>query len=81
MTTKKGVILTIVIIVLAIVVGLGLMFMLVDINSSGAEQKVAALGQATGFVTVIPIFGVWIMWGLQMRKRNALQPTLGKSKR
>lgn len=63
-------ILTIVIVLLAIVVGLGLMFALVDINSSGAEQKVAALGQVTGFVTVIPIFGFWIMWGLQMRNRN-----------
>lgn len=81
MTTKKAVILTIVIVLLAIVVGLGLMFATVDINSSGAEQKVATLGQATGFVTVIPIFGVWIMWGLQMRKQNVPKPTQGKSKR
>ena len=81
MTTQKAVILTIVIIVLAIVVGLGLMFAMVDINSSEAEQKVAALGQATGFVTVIPIFGVWIMWGLQMRKQNEQKSSQGKSKR
>ena len=70
-----------ILIVLAIIVGLGLMFALVDINSSGAEQKVAALGQVTGFVTVIPIFGVWIMWGLQMRKQNEKKLPQGKSKR
>jgi|LakMenEpi03Aug12_release.lakeMendotaPanAssembly.Ray.scaffolds.fasta_scaffold1211461_1 heme/copper-type cytochrome/quinol oxidase subunit 2 len=81
MTTKKAVILTFVIILLAIVGGLGVMFALVDINSSGAEQKVAALGQVTGFVTVIPIFGVWIMWGLQMRKQNEQKPPQSKSKR
>lgn len=81
MTTKKAVILTIVIIVLAMVVGLGLMFALVDINSSGAEQQVAKLGQFTGVVTVIPIFVVWIMWGLQMRKQNEQKPTQSKSRR
>ncbi|MFO1001464.1 MAG: hypothetical protein U0936_14080 [Planctomycetaceae bacterium] len=71
MTTKKAVILTIVIVLLAIVVGLALMFAMVDINSSRAEQKAAALGQVTGFVTLIPIFGVWIMWGLQTQKRRS----------
>ena len=81
MTTKKAVILTIVIVLLAIIAGLGLMFALVDINSSRAEQKAAALGQVTGFVTLIPIFGVWIMWGLQMRKQKGQKPPQGKSKR
>lgn len=81
MTTKKAVILTIAIILLAIVGGLGVMFALVDINSSGAEQQVAKLGQFTGFLTVIPIFVVWIMWGLQMRKQNGQKPTQSKSRR
>lgn len=80
MTTKKAVILTIAIILLAIVGGLGVMFALVDINSSGAEQQVAKLGQFTGFLTVIPIFVVWIMWGLQMRKQNTQKPTQSKSR-
>jgi heme/copper-type cytochrome/quinol oxidase subunit 4 len=81
MTTKKAVILTIVIILLVIIVGLGLMFMLVDITSSGAEEKVAALGKIAGFVAVIPVSAVWIMWGLQRRKQDPPKPTQGQSKR
>jgi heme/copper-type cytochrome/quinol oxidase subunit 2 len=81
MTTKKAVILTIVIILLALVLGLGVMFALVDISSSQAEQQVAKLGQFTGFATVVPIFVVWVMWGLQMRKQNEQKPTQSKSKR
>lgn len=81
MTTKKALILTVVIIVVALVVGLGLMFMLVDINSSGAEQQVAFLGRITGFVTIIPLFVVGIMWGLHRREQNIQKPTQGKSKR
>ena len=81
MTTKKAVILTIVIVLLAIIAGLGLMFALVDINSSQAEQQVAKLGRFTGFATVVPIFVVWILWGLQMRKQNEHKPVQSNSKR
>ncbi len=70
MTTKKAILLTIVLGFVALVVGLGLMVTLIDINSSGAERKAAALGQIVGIVTVIPIAVVWITWGLQMRKQN-----------
>lgn len=70
MTTKKAVILTFVLGAAAMALGLALMFAMVDINSSGADKKAAVLGQIVGFVTVIPVTAVWILWGLQMRKQN-----------
>lgn len=78
MTTKWVVILTITLGAAAMVIGLALMFAIVDINSSGAKKKGAALGQIVGVVTVIPIAVVWIMWGLQMRKQNEQNPPRGK---
>lgn len=81
MTTKKALILMAVIVVVALVVGMGLMFMLVDINSSGAEQQVAFLGQITGFVTIIPMMVVGIMWGLHRREQNTQKPTQSKARR
>ena len=79
MKTKKAILLTIVIGFVALIVGLGLVFTLIDINSSGAERKAAALGQIVGIVTVIPMAVVWIMWGLQMRKQNAANVPKRKS--
>lgn len=70
MTTKKAILLIIVLGFVALVVGPGLMATLIDINSSGAERKAAASGQIVGIVTVIPLAVVWITWGLQMRKQN-----------
>lgn len=70
MTTKKAILLIIVLGFVALVVGPGLMATLIDINSSSAERKAAASGQIVGIVTVIPLAVVWITWGLQMRKQN-----------
>ena len=70
MTTKKAILLIIVLGFVALVVGPGLMATLIDINSSSAERKAAAFGQIVGIVTVIPLAVVWITWGLQMRKQN-----------
>ena len=55
MTTKKAILLIIVLGFVALVVGPGLMATLIDINSSSAERKAAASGQIVGIVTVIPL--------------------------
>ena len=73
MTTKKAILLIIVLGFVALVVGPGLMATLIDINSSSAERKAAASGQIVGIVTVIPLAVVWITWGASNAKAEQSQ--------
>ncbi|RLT10997.1 MAG: hypothetical protein DWI24_07945 [Planctomycetota bacterium] len=57
-------------IVVAIVLGLGLLFWFVDTTKPGADQRASMLGESVGFLCMIPFGVIWFMWAMQVRKER-----------
>lgn len=80
MSTKLALILTAATAFCSMVIGLGLLFAFIDPNSAKAEERAGMLGSAVGTLTLIPIFCIWIVWGLSKRK-DRLAPKKKQAKR
>ena len=63
MTTKVAVVSTIAIILGAVVIGLGILFL-----SGGRNAEL--LGQGLGMLVLLPLFAIWILWADRFRKER-----------
>lgn len=70
MTTKVAVIATVAIVIGAIVLGLGALFLFVDFNARNANDRAGQIGQGVAMLCLIPLAFVWIMWAARFRKER-----------
>ncbi|MBL8867362.1 MAG: hypothetical protein JNK93_17525 [Planctomycetia bacterium] len=67
MKTKTAILSTLGVVVLAIVLGIGSLFLFINPNARNANERAAKVGQGVAFVAMLPIAGIWIAWGLRKR--------------
>lgn len=70
MTTKLAIIATVCIVLGAIVLGLAALFLFVDPNARGANDRAALLGQGVAMLCLIPLGVIWIIWAVRFRKER-----------
>ena len=68
MTTKKAIIATLLILVVALGVGLLMLFLFVDPNTRAGKARAALLGQGMAILSLVPIGIIWFAWALRVRK-------------
>ena len=70
MTTKIAIIATVSILVGGIVLGLAVVFWLVDSNAGGVNERAELLGQGIAVICLIPLGIIWVMWAARFRKER-----------
>lgn len=81
MTTKVAVIATVSILTGAIVLGLAVLFLFLDPNTRGAEERAALLGQGIAMLCLIPLGVIWIMWAARFRREREQKQKSRSAKR
>ena len=70
MTTKTAVVATVAIVLAAIAGGFALLWFFVDPNAPGAKQRSEMLGQGLAFLTLVPLFIIWVLWAARFRQER-----------
>lgn len=70
MTTKRAIIATVAILLIALVLGFGALFMFVKPSSRNANAQAAQIGQGVAGVCLVPLGIVWILWAARVRKER-----------
>jgi hypothetical protein len=82
MTTKTAIIATVGVVLGAIGLGLGVLFLTLDPSARDASERAARLGDGMAKLMAIPIGAIWILWAVRFRKdRERQNPPKSSKKR
>lgn len=70
MTTKHAIIATVGILLVAFVLGLVVLFWLVESGAKGVNERAELLGQGLGILCFIPLGIIWGIWAKRFRKER-----------
>jgi integral membrane sensor domain MASE1 len=81
MTTKHAVIATTAILFGAIVVGLTVLFLFIDLSDPDASERIDRLGSGFGMLCLFPLGVIWIKWAARFRKEREKEKSLRSTRR